>query len=208
MAMANHQTSLKPLSLSVFLLGLVAFSAIVGAAESAKKAAPPAAAPAGSGGCSNLLVNLSPCVDYVLANDTRKATPTQDCCRALNGVINNNITCLCILFTNSSDNPLGQPVNPNKATSMSSKCKAGAPPVSTCNVIGVPVASPTGSPSANSPSSSSSSSSRSPSSENSKAPAKPSAKSSANSRATADGALPLEAFLVSTVFGVITSLLF
>lgn len=116
------------------------------AALAAAPAPAPAAAPSLGGTCSNTLMNLSPCLNFIMGTDKQ---PAKNCCTALKSVVTNDVVCLCELFT--SNNPLGQPIDQKRALAMSSSCKVTTPPLSECNAIGIPVAAPVTAPGSASP---------------------------------------------------------
>ncbi|KAH9312452.1 hypothetical protein KI387_027487, partial [Taxus chinensis] len=90
-----------------------------------------------SGGCDDTLTNLTPCLDYVMANDTKP--PSKDCCSGLKKVVKGNIVCLCSLL--GSSNSYGITINQTRAAAMPAACKVKTPPLSACNAL-VPVSSP------------------------------------------------------------------
>ncbi|GLJ07994.1 hypothetical protein SUGI_0079170 [Cryptomeria japonica] len=89
-------------------------------------------------GCTTALVSLSPCLNYILGNQT---TPSQGCCSALATVVKNNPSCLCQLLT--GNNQLGIAINQTRALALPADCKVTTPPVSLCQASGVPTTSPT-----------------------------------------------------------------
>ncbi|KAI5680244.1 hypothetical protein M9H77_01471 [Catharanthus roseus] len=91
--------------------------------------------------CTNELMGLSPCLNYVTGNAT---APSSSCCTQLAGVVNSQPRCLCLLL-NGGASSVGITINQTRALALPDDCKVQTPPVSRCN-------SPNGeTPSANSP---------------------------------------------------------
>eukprot|EP00253_Pinus_taeda_P002665 PITA_02665 len=95
--------------------------------------------------CVKELTGLYPCLDFVTNVNIESVTP--QCCSGLNTIVNANVMCLCLLFTNNTDT-LGVSINQTKALLLPALCKIVVPPVSTCqshNMGNVPNARTNGS---------------------------------------------------------------
>eukprot|EP00253_Pinus_taeda_P011448 PITA_11448 len=133
-------------STSVLLIFLTVTNLAAALAAAPAPAADAAAAPPPGGSCSTTLMNLSPCLNFIMGTDKQ---PAKNCCTAFKSVVNNDVVCLCELFT--SNNPLGQPIDQKRALAMASSCKVTTPPLSECSAIGIPVAAPVTAPGSASP---------------------------------------------------------
>ena len=90
----------------------------------------PAMSPS-SGECDDTVSELTPCLSYIMANDT--TPPSKDCCSGLKKVVNSNIVCLCTLLASSSS--YGITVNQTRAAAMPVACKVQTPPLSACAAL-------------------------------------------------------------------------
>ncbi|PWA90973.1 plant lipid transfer protein/Par allergen [Artemisia annua] len=96
-----------------------------------------------SSGCTNVLISLSPCLNYITGNTT---TPSSSCCSQLSSVVNSQPQCLCQVL-NGGGSSLGININQTQALALPSACNVQTPPTSQCNA-----GSPTNSPSDTTPS--------------------------------------------------------
>ncbi|GLJ07688.1 hypothetical protein SUGI_0072510 [Cryptomeria japonica] len=84
-----------------------------------------------SGGCDDTVSNLSPCLTYIMANDS--TPPAKDCCSGFAKVVNGNIVCLCGLL--GSSNNYGITINLTRAAALPAACKVKSPPISACAAL-------------------------------------------------------------------------
>ncbi|XVF80815.1 hypothetical protein PTKIN_Ptkin15bG0105500 [Pterospermum kingtungense] len=99
-----------------------------------------------SSSCTNVLISMSPCLDYIQGNSSK---PSSSCCSQLSSVVKSQPRCLCEVL-NGGASSLGVSVNQTQAMALPTACNVKTPPASQCNA-----SSPSGSPSgtSNSPSS-------------------------------------------------------
>ncbi|KAL2463893.1 Bifunctional inhibitor/lipid-transfer protein/seed storage 2S albumin superfamily protein [Forsythia ovata] len=98
-----------------------------------------------SSDCTNSIVSMSPCLNYITGNSS---SPSPGCCTQLNTVVRSQPECLCQVL-NGGGSSLGLDINKTQALALPKACNAQTPPVSKCND-----GSPSGSPSTpNSPNS-------------------------------------------------------
>ncbi|CAH2050693.1 unnamed protein product [Thlaspi arvense] len=97
------------------------------------------AAAQSSSSCTNVLINLSPCLNYITGNSS---TPSSSCCSELANVVKSQPQCLCEVI-NGGGSSLGINVNQTQALALPGACKVQTPSISRCNA-----ASPADSPSA------------------------------------------------------------
>ncbi|GMI66507.1 glycosylphosphatidylinositol-anchored lipid protein transfer 5 [Hibiscus trionum] len=100
-----------------------------------------------SSGCTNVLISMSPCLDYIQGNSSR---PSSSCCSQLGNVVRSNPQCLCQVL-NGGASSLGVSVNQTQAMALPTACNVRTPPASQCNGASSPSDSPSGT--SNSPSS-------------------------------------------------------
>ncbi|GKA92185.1 non-specific lipid-transfer protein-like protein [Tanacetum coccineum] len=103
-----------------------------------------------SSGCTNVLISLSPCLNYISGNTS---TPSSSCCSQLSSVVTSQPQCLCQVL-NGGGSSLGININQTQALALPTACNVQTPPTSQCNA-----GSPTNSPSDTTPTSSGSPSS-------------------------------------------------
>ncbi|EXB63475.1 Non-specific lipid-transfer protein-like protein [Morus notabilis] len=96
-----------------------------------------AMASAQSSGCTNTIISLSPCLNYIQGNSS---TPSSGCCSQLSSVVSSQPKCLCEVL-NGGSSSLGININQTQALALPGACKVQTPPLSQCNA-----ASPAGSP--------------------------------------------------------------
>ncbi|XP_010532560.1 PREDICTED: non-specific lipid-transfer protein-like protein At2g13820 [Tarenaya hassleriana] len=98
-------------------------------------------ASAQSSSCTNVLISMSPCLNYITGNSS---TPSQQCCSQLGNVVSSSPECLCQVL-NGGGSQLGINVNQTQALGLPRACNVQTPPVSSCNG-GSSAGSPAGSP--------------------------------------------------------------
>ena len=82
-----------------------------------------------SGSCSNVLISLSPCLNYITGNSS---TPSSQCCTQLASVVRSQPQCLCEVL-NGGASSLGVNVNQTQALALPTSCNVQTPPISRCN---------------------------------------------------------------------------
>ncbi|XP_022138714.1 non-specific lipid-transfer protein-like protein At2g13820 [Momordica charantia] len=88
-----------------------------------------AGAGAQSSDCSNVLISLSPCLNYITGNSS---TPSSRCCSQLGSVVRSQPQCLCQVL-NGGASALGINVNQTLALALPGACRLQTPPISRCN---------------------------------------------------------------------------
>ncbi|KAK7405933.1 hypothetical protein VNO78_07545 [Psophocarpus tetragonolobus] len=79
--------------------------------------------------CTNVLVSLSPCLNYITGNSS---TPSSACCSQLASVVRSQPQCLCQVL-NGGGSSLGININQTQALAMPRACNVQTPPTSQCN---------------------------------------------------------------------------
>jgi hypothetical protein len=79
--------------------------------------------------CTNVLVSLSPCLNYITGNSS---TPSSGCCSNLASVVNSQPLCLCQVLGGGASS-LGISINQTQALALPGACKVKTPPTSQCN---------------------------------------------------------------------------
>ncbi|KAK7280106.1 hypothetical protein RJT34_25168 [Clitoria ternatea] len=92
--------------------------------------------------CTSVLVNLSPCLNYITGNSS---TPSSGCCSQLSNVVRSQPQCLCQVI-NGGGSSLGININQTQALALPSACNVQTPPISQCNAVS-PADSPNSNPS-------------------------------------------------------------
>ncbi|KAL3812595.1 hypothetical protein ACJIZ3_013863 [Penstemon smallii] len=92
--------------------------------------------------CTNELISMSPCLNYITGNSS---TPSTSCCTQLGTVVRSQPQCLCQVINGGGSN-LGLNINQTQALALPTACNIQTPPVSRCNA-----ASPSGSTTPSSP---------------------------------------------------------
>ncbi|XP_019234482.1 PREDICTED: non-specific lipid-transfer protein-like protein At2g13820 isoform X2 [Nicotiana attenuata] len=87
------------------------------------------AAAQSSDDCTNVLVSMSPCLNYITGNSS---SPSSGCCTQLSTVVKNNPECLCQVLNGGGSN-LGLNINQTQALALPTACKVQTPSVSKCN---------------------------------------------------------------------------
>lgn len=92
-----------------------------------------------SSGCTQTLISMSPCLNYITGNET---APSKSCCSALATVVTSKPECLCVAL-NSDPAALGiDNVNKTRAIGLPDACGVKTPPMSNC--ASAPTTSPAG----------------------------------------------------------------
>ncbi|KAK9219626.1 hypothetical protein WN943_008272 [Citrus x changshan-huyou] len=108
-----------------------------GGAVTALETSSPSASPGPqpSGDCSEVIYNLSDCLDF-LSKGSNHTKPGSNCCSGFESVIKSNFHCICEAIKSSSD--LGLDLNLTRAFTLSSDCAISAPPLKKCGVPAPP----------------------------------------------------------------------
>ncbi|KAA0049348.1 hypothetical protein IC582_012684 [Cucumis melo] len=91
--------------------------------------------------CTNVLISMAPCLNYITGNSS---TPSQSCCTQLSSVVRSQPQCLCQVL-NGGGASLGVNINQTQALALPQACNVQTPSVSSCNVDS-PAGSPAGAP--------------------------------------------------------------
>uniref|UniRef100_A0A7N0TF60 Bifunctional inhibitor/plant lipid transfer protein/seed storage helical domain-containing protein n=1 Tax=Kalanchoe fedtschenkoi TaxID=63787 RepID=A0A7N0TF60_KALFE len=91
-----------------------------------------------SNGCTNVLISLSPCLDYISGNSS---TPSSSCCSQLATVVGAQPECLCQVLNGGAS---GLNINQTQALALPAACNVKTPSLSNCNT-GSPADAPDGS---------------------------------------------------------------
>ncbi|KAL5541535.1 hypothetical protein UlMin_009245 [Ulmus minor] len=100
-----------------------------------------AMAAAQSSSCTNVIMGLSPCLNYITGNSS---TPSSGCCSQLASVVRSQPQCLCEVI-NGGGSSLGINVNKTQALALPGACNVQTPPLSRCGGAASPADSPAGS---------------------------------------------------------------
>ncbi|KAA8548657.1 hypothetical protein F0562_000341 [Nyssa sinensis] len=98
-----------------------------------------AGAAAQSSSCTNVLISMSPCLNYISGNSS---TPSSGCCTQLATVVRSQPQCLCEVL-NGGGSSLGLNINQTQALALPGACNVQTPPTSRCNAAS-PADSPAG----------------------------------------------------------------
>lgn len=79
--------------------------------------------------CTNTLISLSPCLNYITGNSSK---PDSGCCTQLSSVVKSKPECLCQVL-NGGGSAFGIQVNQTQAQTLPAICNVQTPPLSTCN---------------------------------------------------------------------------
>ncbi|KAG8373087.1 hypothetical protein BUALT_Bualt12G0134200 [Buddleja alternifolia] len=96
-------------------------------------------AAAQSSDCTNVLISMSPCLNYISGNSS---APSAACCTQLGTVVRSQPQCLCQVLNGGVSN-LGIEINQTQTLALPRACNVQTPPTTRCNA-----ASPSGSPGA------------------------------------------------------------
>lgn len=88
-----------------------------------------AGATAQSSSCTNVLISMSPCLNYITGNSSN---PSSQCCQQLASVVRSSPQCLCEVL-NGGSSSLGINVNQTQALALPGACNVQTPPISRCN---------------------------------------------------------------------------
>ncbi|XP_019456394.1 PREDICTED: non-specific lipid-transfer protein-like isoform X2 [Lupinus angustifolius] len=100
--------------------------------------------------CTNVLITLSPCLDYITGN---ASTPSSECCSQLASVVSSQPQCLCEVVNGAASSFASSlNINQTQALALPSACRVQTPPISACtdssySPIGVSVSDTPNSPS-------------------------------------------------------------
>lgn len=97
-------------------------------------------APAPGPDCVTALTNSADCLTYVQAGSNLSA-PDKACCPEIASLVDNYPICLCELLGGAASS-YGIMIDTARALKLPSICNVTTPPVSTCAVLGIPIASP------------------------------------------------------------------
>ncbi|XP_050219247.1 non-specific lipid transfer protein GPI-anchored 5-like [Mercurialis annua] len=93
-----------------------------------------ARATAQSDSCSNVIISLAPCLNFVSGSSS---TPSSSCCSQLASVVRSQPQCLCTVL-NGGGASLGVTINQTLALALPAACNVQTPPVSKCNAADGP----------------------------------------------------------------------
>ena len=88
-----------------------------------------AGATAQSSSCTNVLISMSPCLNYITGNSSN---PSSQCCQQLASVVRSSPQCLCEVL-NGSGSSLGININQTQALALPGACNVQTPPINRCN---------------------------------------------------------------------------
>lgn len=83
-----------------------------------------------SSDCNNVIVSLSPCLDYITGNSS--SSPSSQCCNQLSNVIKAQAQCLCEVINGNSSSH-GVKINQTRAFELPGACNLQTPSISRCN---------------------------------------------------------------------------
>ena len=86
-------------------------------------------ATARSSACTNALMSMSPCLNYITGNSS---TPSSRCCQQLASVVRSQSQCLCEVL-NGGGSSMGINVNQTRAVALPGACNVQTPPISRCS---------------------------------------------------------------------------
>ncbi|GAY40661.1 hypothetical protein CUMW_053680 [Citrus unshiu] len=117
----TQTTELAAMRLQTVLIAVIVAAAFCGGDVAAQ-----------SSDCNNVLISMSPCLDYITGNSSR---PSSSCCSELSNAVKSQPQCLCEVIKGggSSASSLGINVNQTQAMALPSACNVQTPPVSRCN---------------------------------------------------------------------------
>ncbi|KAF5738648.1 non-specific lipid-transfer protein-like protein [Tripterygium wilfordii] len=90
-----------------------------------------AGAVAQSSSCTNVLISMSPCLNYITGNSS---TPSSQCCAQLSNVVSSSPQCLCEVLKGGGSS-LGINVNQTQALALPAACNVQTPPISQCDAV-------------------------------------------------------------------------
>lgn len=107
------------------------------------------AAAQSTSGCTQTLISLSPCLNYITGNET---VPSKQCCSQLETVVQSQPQCLCAAL-NADPAALGLNINKTRALELPAQCNVKTPPVSDCKSAAAPTSPSSGTPAGQTPTS-------------------------------------------------------
>ncbi|KAI3794935.1 hypothetical protein L1987_37576 [Smallanthus sonchifolius] len=103
-----------------------------------------------SSDCTDVIVNLSPCLDYATGNSS---IPSSGCCTQLASVVESQPRCLCEILKDGGSSLGLDNLNQTRVLELPKACNVQTPPTSKCNgnssleqTAAPPASSPTSSP--------------------------------------------------------------
>ncbi|CAN6197006.1 unnamed protein product [Urochloa humidicola] len=118
----------------------ISTAAVAVAALLVVAAAPPRCVAQATSGCTASILSLAPSLSFTAGNTS--SSPGASCCSALAAVVRAAPRCLCAVLGGGAAASFGVTVNATRALELPGKCKVTTPPVSQCNAVGAPTASP------------------------------------------------------------------
>uniref|UniRef100_A0A0D9WW34 Bifunctional inhibitor/plant lipid transfer protein/seed storage helical domain-containing protein n=1 Tax=Leersia perrieri TaxID=77586 RepID=A0A0D9WW34_9ORYZ len=95
--------------------------------------------PPSSSGCTQTLLSMSPCLNYLTGNET---APSASCCSKLGDVVKSQPECLCVAL-NADPASLGLSIDRARALGLPDACKVKTPSASNCKSgAGAPTTTP------------------------------------------------------------------
>ena len=88
-----------------------------------------AGAKAQSSSCTNVIISMSPCLNYITGNSS---TPSSSCCTQLASAVKSQPQCLCEVV-NGGASSLGVNVNQTQALALPGACNVQTPSIGRCN---------------------------------------------------------------------------
>lgn len=82
--------------------------------------------------CMDVVISLSPCLDYIMNNNGTSQPPPSECCLQLMTVVRSQPLCLCTILDGEVEAKLGIPIDKNRALALPAACGVQTPPVSEC----------------------------------------------------------------------------
>ncbi|URE03861.1 AAI [Musa troglodytarum] len=95
-----------------------------------------------------LISSFTPCLNYITGSTNGGGSPTEDCCKALGGVVSSSKDCACLILTGNV--PFSLPINRTLSISLPRMCDSTSVPLE-CTGTSTALPAP-GSPVANGPS--------------------------------------------------------
>jgi hypothetical protein len=114
---SDCSTTMGDCRLLIALMGVVVFLVAAGTGVNGADFSPD---------CTNPILSLSPCLEFVAGLENAAAQPSKDCCLALANVLAHEPACLCLLFW--SRDLLGFPIDLTLAVSLPAACNISASP--------------------------------------------------------------------------------
>ncbi|XP_026446530.1 non-specific lipid-transfer protein-like protein At2g13820 isoform X3 [Papaver somniferum] len=80
--------------------------------------------------CTNVIISLSPCLNYLTGNSS---TPSSDCCSQLSTVVRSKPECLCQVLNGDDSSLAGLNIKKTQALGLPKACNVQTPSISKCN---------------------------------------------------------------------------